>query len=150
MTSAQLASAEICPGFKYHELLPRWMCEHLLTVALDGIIDPIILNILQEVRKDLGSVYVNNWYWGGNKQWRGFRTPDSSWYSAGSQHSYGKAVDFNVKGMSTKEVHEHILANHDRYYALGLRRMESLVDAPTWTHMDIKENIRDNIHVFRK
>ncbi len=149
MTSNELRIVKLSENFCYHELFPRHMCENLSAFYLKGMIDQRILNIAEQIRSDLGSVFVNNWYWGGAMQWRGYRTFDSAYYSSGSAHSWGQALDCNVRGRSPQEVHECILGQQDKYMALGLTRLESLEDAPTWVHLDVKYTGFDHIHVFR-
>lgn len=149
MTANELRIASLSTHFKYHELFPKYMCEEMSALYLEQLIDPRILDILEEVRSDLGTVYVNNWFWGGKMQYRGFRYPGSPFYSPGSAHSFGQAVDFNVKNMDVVAVHAHLLKYEDKYMSLGLTRLESPVDAPTWIHADVKFTGDDHIKIFR-
>ena len=90
-----------------------------------------VLKGLDMLREDLGPVTVNNWYWAGKFQNRGLRT--SKYYKGRvsySQHTFGRAFDFDVKGMSAEQVRIHIRANHSKY---GITAIENGVN---WVHAD--------------
>jgi len=95
-------------------------------------LDDRLLKIIDTIREDLGPMTVNSWYWGGPFQWRGLRT--SEYYQgkpSQSQHSFGRAVDFDVKGMTADEVRLHI-RNNPEY---GITAIENDVN---WVHIDIR------------
>ncbi len=89
------------------------------------------------------SCTINNWKWGGNRVASGLRMPGTPYYSITSAHAWGKGDDKQFKfkdgeeePIPTKEIYDFILANQERYYGLGVRRMEHIDDAPTWIHWD--------------
>ena len=89
------------------------------------------------------SCTINNWKWGGPREYSGLRTPGTPYYKKWSMHSMGAASDkqFKFKDgdkevLKTREVYGFIRQNEERYYRLGIRRMESIKDAPTWIHWD--------------
>lgn len=63
-------------------------------------------------------------------QWRGLRTPSSPVYSTYSQHSFGRAADFNMIGYDPEEIRNHIIKNPGY-----IRGIEMDVN---WVHIDIR------------
>lgn len=104
-------------------------------------IDTKLIKVLDLLREHFGKpITVNNWCFGGNLNQRGLRANKDElvvnkkdYYI--SQHCLGKAVDFNVKGMTAQEVYEEILKNKDKFYLIS--RIENIKDTPTWTHIDV-------------
>lgn len=99
-------------------------------------------------------ITVNNWLWGGNLQQRGLRTNcdeivknktlKNSLYV--SQHCLGKAVDFNVKNHTVKDVYKVILENPKAFPYI--KRIENINKTPTWVHIDIANTENENIIIF--
>ena len=78
---------------------------------------------------------VNNYYWGKNREWSGLRTSDSPYYSAFSQHTFGRAADCLFSGISAEEVRQDILANpQDNDFKL----IGSLELGVSWLHFDVR------------
>lgn len=104
-------------------------------------IDTRLIKVIDLLREHFNKpITVNNWLWGGNLQQRGLRANKdeivankNDYYI--SQHCLGKAVDFNVKGMTAQEVYEEILKNKDKFYLIS--RIENIKDTPTWVHIDV-------------
>ncbi len=86
---------------------------------------------------DMKSVIVNNWLWEGDRQWSGLRIPESPYYSNTSQHSYGRAIDFYIKGMESKDVRKEIIANADHENFKYITSMEDF-DGMSWVHIDCR------------
>lgn len=108
--------------------------------------DPRILITLDAIRVFLGKpITVNNWYWNGDREWSGLRTPNSAWYSTYSQHTFGRAIDFVVKGMDAPTVQSLLVENEELFPYLT--RMEE--DRPTWTHIDCANVDEEGIYVFK-
>jgi len=61
-------------------------------------------------------------------------------------HRLGKAVDFDVKGMSAEQVRGVIRMNQVELMRLGLTRIESGVN---WVHIDLKETGLNHIYEFK-
>ena len=106
-------------------------------------INPKIITFLDRLRKDLDKpITVNNWVWGGTLEQRGLRTnldelvkdktEKGTLYI--SQHILGKAVDFNVKDLSSEEVYKEILKNKNKFYLIS--RIENIDSTPNWVHID--------------
>lgn len=114
-------------------------------------IDPALIKLAEFLRSYFGAaVTINNWHTGGNFQNRGFRDFDSKVGGQTSMHRQGKAFDCNIKGYTIQQLHKAIMSDQAAFFNAGLRRIESLEDAPTWLHCDIKETgFKNQIHVFK-
>lgn len=117
-----------------------------------------VFNICQELRNDLNSpLSVNNWwsYFIENEcdtpyteiiqniersntinKWSGYRPTHCRIGSRYSAHRLGKAAD--PKGNS-KILMNLIRDNPNKYYNIGLRRLEDIKLTPTWLHVDTLE-----------
>ena len=104
-------------------------------------IDTKLIKTLDLLREHFGKpITVNNWCFGGNLHQRGLRANKDELVANKkdyyiSQHCLGKAVDFNVKGLSVQEVYDEILKNKDKFYLIS--RIENIKDTPTWVHIDV-------------
>ena len=104
-------------------------------------IDYRLIKVLDLLREHFNKpIIVNNWLWGGNLQQRGLRANKDELVANKkdyyiSQHCLGKAVDFNVKGLSAQEVYDEILRNIEKFYLIS--RIENIKDTPTWVHIDV-------------
>ena len=107
-------------------------------------IDPTLIKVIDLIREHFNApVTINNWLWGGNLEQRGLRTncddivkektEANTLYV--SQHCLGRAVDFNVKGLSSREVYEEILKNKEKFYLIS--RIENIKNTPNWCHVDV-------------
>lgn len=96
-------------------------------------------------------ITVNNWLWGGTLEQRGLRANKDplvvnkkDYYI--SQHCLGNAVDFNVKGIDTKQVVEEIIKNKNKFPLLT--RIENPDKTPNWVHIDCMNIDTENIIIF--
>ena len=107
-------------------------------------IDPTLIKVIDLIREHFNApVTINNWLWGGNLEQRGLRTncdeivkektEANTLYV--SQHCLGRAVDFNVKGLSSREVYEEILKNKEKFCLIS--RIENIKNTPNWCHVDV-------------
>ena len=71
-----------------------------------NFIDSRIPVLLEKIRQLCGNkpMTINTWHVGGKFQYRGFRPQYVKVGAAKSMHKSGKAVDFDVKGMTADEV----------------------------------------------
>lgn len=103
---------------------------------LIGMLDPRLITVDQFMRERFGSVTINNWYNGGNREWSGIRQTGSPYYSFFSQHSFGRASDKIFKDITAEEVRKDIIANYKKlYFPLGLTCIEAGV---SWVHSDVR------------
>lgn len=83
-------------------------------------------------------ITINNWHTGGKFHYRGLRTPQCTEGATNSQHRYMNAIDFNVAGMTSDEVFDHIIANKELFMAQGLTTLEDKAMTKGWTHADMR------------
>ena len=123
-----------CEHFSIHELVPSQVFHKRGEKAWE-LLDERLLISLDRLRSRYGQMTVNNYYWGKDREWSGLRTPDSPYYSAFSQHSFGRAADCLFTGKSAEEVRQDILANpqDDDFKLIG-----SLELGVSWLHFDVR------------
>lgn len=95
------------------------------------LIDPRLIEILDRLRSRYGKMTVNNWFWGGEREWSGLRTPDSPYYSPYSQHSFGRAADCLFADVSVEEVRADILGG-------GFSFVGGIEEDVSWLHIDVR------------
>ena len=78
-------------------------------------INPKVTFSADQLRHNFGSATINNWFWGGDRQYSGLRLHGEPHYSPTSDHSYGNALDMIFKTATAQEVRNHIEANPDLY-----------------------------------
>lgn len=123
-----------CEHFVIQELVPPKVYEARGEKAWQ-LLDERLLITLDRLRKRYGPMTVNNWHWGKDREWSGLRTPDSPYYSAYSQHSFGRAADCLFKNTTAEAVRQDIL-NHpeDEDFAL----IGSVELDVGWLHFDVR------------
>ena len=99
---------------------------------LIGLLDKAMVNADQMLRDHFGPVTINNWWNGGDRNWSGIRTPDSSYYSPTSQHPWGRASDKLFRDAIADEVRNYIKIN---WRELGITCIEDNVN---WVHSDTR------------
>lgn len=124
--------------FKAHEFVPPSIFNKRGDKSFE-LIDSRILMTMDKLREMLGRpITVNNYYWGGSRSQSGLRTLDfygstSKYESSLSQHKYGRAVDFLVKGMSAVDVRKFIVDNKEHFPYITF--METDI---SWVHIDCR------------
>lgn len=119
------------------------LCPHVCRrFGADGLrfVDFTILDNIEWLRGALGrKIYVNNWHKGGKYSQRGLRcnccglVADKTRAGAPylSAHVLGKAVDFDVEGMTAEDVRAFITAR-----AAEIPHACRLEAGGSWVHMD--------------
>lgn len=112
------------------------------------LIDPRLPIVLERIRELCGNkeMTINNWLWNGKYQYRGYRSADCPIGAKYSMHKYGKAADFDIKGMTAEQVRRIIVTNEQELMALGLTRMEA---GTSWVHIDLKGIGLEHIYIFK-
>ena len=139
---------ELKQYFKTHELVgPNVYHKYNGDDRCFSVFRTDILHCLLIIRKELGKkITVNNWYWGGIFDERGFRdnlqpiaeerTLDRRLYLSG--HVLGAAFDFHVEGMSSERVREWCKDNF-RLFPCKIRLEHKLNgNIISWVHIDTK------------
>jgi len=98
--------------------------------------------LLQEFHNEEISITINNWFWGGIRQYSGYRPPGEGPGKPTSTHALAMASDkqFSFKKSKTPiaiaDVFGLVMENKADFFALGIRRIEDIDDTPTWLHWD--------------
>jgi len=117
-------------------------------------IDKDILSCLLVIREGIGKpITVNTWIFGGTLSQRGLRHNMSSLVKKKtrvylSAHMFGKALDFDVEGMTAVEVREWI-NNNTNLFPCKIRLERNINGKPiSWVHLDIMADIDQEEQVY--
>ena len=118
--------------FKIHELVPRKMYEKYGEKAW-RYVDPGLIEAIDILKEEFseGTITINNYAFGGSREWSGLRTPDCDVYSYGSMHSFGKAFDMVFSKYSSNAVRDYIIKNKDKFPAI-----KGIELGVSWVHID--------------
>ena len=131
--------------FSIEELVPPELIGLLHEDVLWKMFDPDLLKSIDKLKEvfDVGSISINTFKWSGNRTQSGLRTIGSKYYSKGSMHSVGKAIDCVFSAYTTEEVREYILDNPDEFAEIGR------IEEASWLHIDTKPRVDGKILVFK-
>jgi len=118
--------------FIAEELVPPRVYNYKKELSWE-LIDDRVLITLDQLRDEYGSITVNNWKWGGDREWSGLRTPDSPWYRPYSQHTFGRASDCIFNDTNVKKVRKDILDNPERFPCINSVELQT-----SWLHFDVR------------
>ena len=121
--------------FKIHELVPSKVYTARGEKAW-SLIDPRLIIMIDELRNHFGRATINNYFWGGEREWSGLRTPDSPYFSAYSQHTFGRAVDIIFNDISADDARKEIIAKPEKW--LDIVPSITLETDIDWFHVDIR------------
>lgn len=121
--------------FIIEELVPKVLFDKYGAEKCWEFLDPELLRMIDIIKERFpnGTCSINTWKWNGNRNWSSIRTPDSSYYSIGSMHSWGKAVDMIFSDYTADEVRADIIANPTVYDAI-----KGLELGISWVHIDTR------------
>jgi hypothetical protein len=90
---------------------------------------------------------INNWHTRehGGYQFRGFRDPLCTVGAEMSQHRFGRAFDFHIKGLSHEEIFQDIIDNELQYMSYGITTVENIEHTNGWIHVDIRWTDKNEI-----
>jgi len=126
--------------FRLQELVPREIYENTPPERhgrLWKVFDERLLITEDRLRERFGRATINNWYNGGNLQYRGWRPFNCGIGSELSQHKFGRGADSNHADASPEEIREDIINNPDRKEYEFITCIEMDV---TWLHKDIRNH----------
>lgn len=131
------------------------VCPHVYEIWGENawqFLDERMLKNLEWIRERIGKpIIVNNWATGGQYSQRGLRCTRCILVIEKvdlrkvylSAHIQGKAVDFNVVGMTAEEVRDWIIEHADELpYPVRLER------DVTWVHMDTRVCSYEKVELF--
>lgn len=121
-------------------------------------IDIRLLHALLIIRQGIGKpITVNNWFFGGKFTQRGLRTNlqqiFKNYFKRGvlylSAHVMGKAIDFDVEGMTANEVRIWLIQNED-LFPFKIRLEQRLKGRYiNWVHLDVfQDETKPKIYLF--
>jgi hypothetical protein len=136
--------------------LQELVCPHVYDVYKNRawmFLDSRIILTLDTIRDRIGkSIFVNNWNWNGEYDERGLRCMRCDLVKAKieagemymSAHLFGKAVDFDVTGLTSEEVRLWIVAKANLWpYPIRLEKNVA------WVHLDIFDSGTDQkVYLF--
>ena len=125
-----------CEYFAIHELVPPHIYKQWGERAWQ-FLDVRALRTLDYLRRKYGKITVNNYIWGGEREWSGLRTPDSPYYSETSQHTYGRAFDCLFHTAHIDKVRQDILSKPDEFPHINCIEMNV-----SWLHFDVRNSER--------
>jgi hypothetical protein len=132
--------------FRPEELVPEYIFG-IFGKSSYSLLDSRILWTADALREWFDrKITINDWLWKGEFDQRGFRTQvQTAKYSA---HMFGRAIDFNVEGISAEEVQQRIRMGAGREPAL---RFVSRIESGTvgWTHVDCVNTGSDTLTIFK-
>ena len=133
--------------FRIQEVVPEHIYNLRGEKAWELIDDRLIqtMDTLKTIFPE-GSMTINNWLWGGNRNWSGLRTPDSPDYSETSQHSSGRAFDCVFSDYDEATVRKFIIDNPQMFiHVTGIEDFDGM----TWVHVDVRNTADGGIRVFK-
>lgn len=110
-------------------------------------LDNRIITAQQKLIERFGTMVLNDWYWGGNNDSRGWRPPEDPDGAEFSDHKYGRALDSVPQKITLKEIHLDIVKNPSFYLDIGITTIESIDYATSWLHISNRWHIYDDILV---
>jgi hypothetical protein len=133
---------KISPHFDLREFVPKAIWDEYGEKST-WFVDPRLIEGAEWLRSFFGEpIIINNWHTGGSFQNRGFRPPNTTVGARLSQHKFGRAIDFNVQGVTSDAVYDalsnpgawSLVAQHTAFTT-----MESKYFAKTWCHIDLRQ-----------
>ena len=103
------------------------------------LFDSRLLQVADELRATFGKCTVNDWFWGGQFNWSGFRTSEYEGSKLFSQHSHGRALDMKFGRNKLEKIQSKIIDDRLTWKEIkGLEKGEKV----TWLHVDVRNSSR--------
>lgn len=151
---------KVSPHFDVREFVPKDMWDRFGEKSI-WFVNPKLVEIaefyktffLKHFQKTNGNklvnvlVVVNNWHYGGSRQYSGIRPAYSNIGAANSQHKYKAAFDCQFilrfkDGESItpdyRDIHKIIMDHEEEFLEAGVTTLEHPDYAKTWLHTDIR------------
>ncbi len=103
-----------CKYFKIYELVPPGIYK-LRGEKAWQLLDERALIMQDKLRERHGPATINDWFWGGNFKYSGYRPPSCKIGSKLSQHRFGRGFDPKFKNTDAETVRKDILENPQVY-----------------------------------
>lgn len=130
--------------FKLQEFLPK----HVYKARGEKgwqLLDDRLIAVADRLKEKFpeGTMTINNWLWGGNRNWSGLRTPESPDYSPYSQHTFGRAFDAVFSAYDEAEIRRYLIDNKHEFPEIkGIENFDGMV----WVHVDVRNS--DRVLIF--
>lgn len=118
--------------FAAHELVPETVYMYRGDRSWE-LLDDRLLITLDALREQFGPITVNNYMWGGDREWAGLRTANSPYGTEYSQHRFGRAADCIFTKNSVDTVRDYILGHPDAFPYINSVELET-----SWLHFDVR------------
>lgn len=130
--------------FKPYELVSEQDYKLLGDDKVFEIFDANLLSYIDIIKEKFphGTMTINNWYWGGDRQFSGLRTPTSQHYNIKSMHSWGKAIDAVFSQYEAEEVRQYIISNQRLF-----PKIKGIETDINWLHIDTRN--RNDLLLFQ-
>lgn len=140
--------------FRPEEFIPKSLFNKYGTDAL-RFLDTNVLLIAHVLREQFGTTIINNWHDDGDRNWCGLRTPWSEYYSQGSAHSWGKAIDCIFPDYQANDVRKWLRHNYTEYAQKTHMYIPITVEEGPdidWLHISVQnnENLFNEFYVATK
>ena len=138
---------QLSKNFELREFVPKEIFNNWGTRAL-RFIDPKLPIIAQGVKEYFNGrlVTINNWAYGGSRNYSGFRPYDCLVGAKQSQHKSGRAIDLIVKGIKSEDVYKEIIDSQQYFVTLGVTAIEENTNG--WTHLSCEWTDKTDIMVI--
>lgn len=129
-------------NFSLHELVPKDVHDKYGNSAWRFLNVPL-LKLIDHLQQVFGTATINNWKWGGGRNYSGFRPPDCEVGAGMSAHKRGCAFDIIFKHISAEDVRDYIRRNASYLCTLigvGCIVIESTINGEpiSWLHVAVE------------
>ena len=137
----------VTKNFYLEEFVPPEIMDQYGENAIQ-FIHPDIVVICQSLRDRFGKITINDWCFGGDIKYRGFRPWDVHFNGVvQSPHKMGLAADLIFSSVSADVVRMEIMEDWFYWYCLELRRVEL---GTSWLHIDLLDRRTRKVEFFEK
>lgn len=127
--------------FKLYELVPKDYYNKYGTI-LWYLFDNRILIMADSLRKRYGKLIINDWYWNGTNQYRGWRPFDTNIGAKFSQHKWGRALDIIPQEVESSVIRKDIKSDPNNYDFRFITCIEDF-EGMSWVHIDCRNWDKD-------
>ena len=133
--------------FTIGEFFPPNMVLAYSENLLWSLLDERLVWTADRLRQRYGRAYINNWEFGGENQYRGFRPFDSKIGAEWSQHKFGRAIDITFETWPADAVRENIRAQGMDFY--DYKFITAVEEKVPWLHADCRFTNLNHIRFFQ-
>lgn len=137
--------------FKLYEVLPKEFYDATYPVYGDKLwlmFDDRGLRTLDAIRIAYGPIVLNNWFFGGNNQLRGWRPMQCKTGAKISQHKFGRGFDFKPVNCTVETIREDCKTNP---WEKCFQLITCIEDDVSWFHMDFRnyDKLKEGLKVIK-